>query len=117
MGQQTVVNKLEGLSSDDWAISSLVFAELQFGLEKGALRADSANALQLFLDFVPVAKFDREAAARAAWVRAELERQGRPAGAVDELIAGHAIALGATLVTNNTKHFEQVPGLKLESWL
>jgi tRNA(fMet)-specific endonuclease VapC len=117
MGQPIVVSMLEGLNSDDWAISSLVFAELQFGLEKGALRADSANALQLFLDFVPVAKFDREAAARAAWVRAELERQGRPAGAVDELIAGHSLALGATLVTNNTRHFEQVPGLRLESWL
>ena len=51
-----------------------------------------------------------------AEIRLELERIGRPAGAND-LIAAHARALDLTLVTNNTREFERVPGLRLEDWL
>jgi tRNA(fMet)-specific endonuclease VapC len=50
-------------------------------------------------------------------VRFDLERIGKAAGAVDQLIAGHAISLGLVLVTDNLKHFKNVPGLKLENWL
>jgi predicted nucleic acid-binding protein len=49
-------------------------------------------------------------------VRFELEEQGRPSGAVDQMIAGHARRLRATLVTGNTAHFRNVQGLALENW-
>lgn len=117
MGEPSVFNRLERLELEDWAISSIVFAELQFGLEKGQLRPTSAEGLERFLAFAPVANFDRSAAAKAAWVRAELERLGKPAGAIDQLIAGQALDLGVTLVTRNTRHFKDVPELKLESWI
>lgn len=117
MGEPGVFSRLEGLELDDWAISSIVFAELQFGLEKGQLRPSSAEGLKRFLAFAPVAPFDRSAAAKSAWVRAELKRLGKPSGAIDQLLAGQALDLGATLVTRNTRHFKDVPGLKLESWL
>lgn len=116
MGEPKAVKKLEALVVEQWAISSIVFAELQFGLEKGRLKTSSVDALRRFLAFAPVASFDRSAAERAAWVRANLELSGKPAGAIDQLIAGHALDLGATLVTRNTRHFEHVPGLKLDSW-
>lgn len=61
--------------------------------------------------------FDREAAIEAAKISTYLKSIGRPSGLADELIAGHAVSLGMTLVTNNVKHFEGVPGLKVESWL
>jgi predicted nucleic acid-binding protein len=41
----------------------------------------------------------------------------RPIGAMDQMIAAHAIALGLTLVTNNTRHFSRLePGLTIENW-
>ena len=60
---------------------------------------------------------DGKGAAQAAKVSNALKQIGRPIGTTDELIAGHALSLNATLVTNNLKHFQRVPGLKVEGWL
>ena len=49
-------------------------------------------------------------------VRAELERRGTPIGPLDTLIAGHALSLGATLITNNVRAFRRVRGLKVADW-
>ena len=49
-------------------------------------------------------------------MRAWLAAQGTPIGPYDSLIAAHAHALGVTLVTNHTREFERVPGLKVENW-
>ncbi|MBU0990827.1 MAG: VapC toxin family PIN domain ribonuclease, partial [Proteobacteria bacterium] len=49
-------------------------------------------------------------------IREGLQKQGTPIGAMDLLIAAHAIFLDAVLVTNNTREFERVPGLKIENW-
>jgi tRNA(fMet)-specific endonuclease VapC len=116
MGHPTVFARLDSLDRDSWLISSLVLAELQFGLEKNQLRPRSRESLALFLKAAPIASFDSNAAREAAMVRAELEARGTPSGAVDQLIAGHARALGAILVTSNTKHFEGVHGLRVEDW-
>lgn len=116
MGNPRVLERLGSLDRDAWAISSLVYAELQFGLEKGKLSTRSHTALEKFLLAAPMVPFDRGAAREAAVVRFELEVQGRPSGAVDQFIAGHARHLRATLVTGNTAHFERVAGLVLENW-
>jgi tRNA(fMet)-specific endonuclease VapC len=50
-------------------------------------------------------------------IRAELEAAGQPIGSNDLLIAAHACALGLTLVTNNTREFARIRGLKVENWL
>jgi tRNA(fMet)-specific endonuclease VapC len=50
-------------------------------------------------------------------LRAELERKGTPIGALDTLIAAHALSLQATLVTNNLSEFLRVPGLQLDNWV
>ena len=56
------------------------------------------------------------AAQRYGELRAHLERQGTPIGPLDQQIAAHALALGITLVTNNLREFDRVPGLRLENW-
>jgi tRNA(fMet)-specific endonuclease VapC len=116
MGNPRVLERLGALDRDAWAMSSLVYAELQFGLDKGKLSTRSHTALEKFLLAAPLVPFDRGAAREAALVRFELEAQGRPSGAVDHFIAGHARYLEATLVTGNTAHFERVRGLVLENW-
>jgi tRNA(fMet)-specific endonuclease VapC len=116
MGNPRVLSRVRDCDPDSWAISALVYAELQFGLEKGQLITRSREALEKFLHFAPMVPFDGDAARQAAIVRAELERVGRPSGQVDYFIAGHARSLGATLVTGNTRHFEAIGGLRLENW-
>jgi tRNA(fMet)-specific endonuclease VapC len=60
--------------------------------------------------------FDEASAEQAARARAQLERQGRPIGTIDTLIAGIALAHQLTLVTRNTREFERVQGLRVENW-
>jgi len=60
--------------------------------------------------------FDGAAADRFALVTAALARREAPIGAFDTLLAAHALSLGLTVVTNNTKHFSRVPGLTIENW-
>jgi len=97
-------------------ISSITETELR----KGALLKGSAQllaALEQFFDLVEIADFDSEAAKQAARVLVSLRNLRKPNGDLDSLIAGHALALDAVLVTNNTRHFENVPGLVLDNWV
>ena len=116
-GRPEVFTRLDGIARDSWAISSLVYAELAFGLAKGAMSPRSLTALGMFLLGAQVVPFDTEAARRAADVRAHQQKQGRSSGAIDQLIAGHALSLNLTLVTGNTKHFSDIPGLVIDNWV
>ncbi|MBC7838732.1 MAG: type II toxin-antitoxin system VapC family toxin [Nitrospiraceae bacterium] len=74
------------------------------------------NRLAQFLSPLEVASSDREAAAATyGRLRATLEQKGTPIGSMDLLIAAHALSLAVRLVTNNTREFRRVPGLRLES--
>ncbi len=98
------------------AISSITAAELLFGVAKSG-SARNRSALDKFLLPLEVLPFDTPAADRYGVVRTDLERRGLPIGALDTLIAAHALRLGAVLVTNNQREFERVEGLTLENWL
>jgi tRNA(fMet)-specific endonuclease VapC len=64
-----------------------------------------------------VLPFSAKAAAHFGQIRAELERVGSPCGAYDMMIAAHARSEGLTLVTNNVREFERMPGLRLDNWV
>lgn len=101
----------------DVAISTITLFELEYGVEKSQYRQRSQDALAKFLLPLNLLALDRSAAADAAVIRAELERKGVPIGPYDLLIAGLARSQSMTLVTNNTKEFERVDGLRLENWV
>ena len=73
-------------------------------------------ALAEFLAPLEILSYDDLAARRYGDLRADLERQGTPLGALDMLIAGHALSVECRLVTNNESEFRRVPGLKVENW-
>ena len=98
-------------------LSSIVLAELAFGVSKSKHADKNYAALEVFLADLEVVAFDELAAWRYGSIRATLERKGTPIGALDLQIAAHALELGATLVTNNTAEFSRVEGLKLENWI
>ena len=97
-------------------ISSITLAELAFGAAKSQQPERNRAALEEFVLPLQVAPFDEAAAKVYGAVRAELERRGAPIGALDTLIAAHALSLGATLVSHNTKEFSRVAGLRLADW-
>lgn len=74
-------------------------------------------ALEHFLKPFDILKFDTKASAHYGKLRAELEKKGNVIGGLDMSIAAHAISCNMTLVTNNTKEFERVDGLRLENWV
>jgi tRNA(fMet)-specific endonuclease VapC len=73
--------------------------------------------LEHFSLVIKVIPFDAGAAQRAGELRQYLREKGTPIGDMDILIAGHALALDAVVVTNNVREFERAPGLKMENWL
>lgn len=111
-----VFERFAGLRIGEIAISSITGAELAFGVAKsGSLR--NQQALDKFLAPLAILPFDEAAMRRYGVLRSDLERRGTPIGALDLLIAAHALAVGATLVSNNLREFERVNGLPLENWL
>ncbi len=108
--------KFSGISEDAVCISSLTFAELMHGIEKSERKAKNMRVLLAFLKNIPIISFDSSAAAMYGNVMARLELKGNKIGPIDTLIAGHALSENLTLVTNNTREFERVEGLKVEDW-
>ena len=111
-----VFERFASLSFGDVGLSAISGAELRFGVAKSG-SARNQQALDKFLAPLEIVPFDEVAMGYYGTLRAGLERRGTPIGALDTLIAAHALALGATLVTNNLREFERVPGLVLENWV
>lgn len=97
------------------AISSVTAAELAFGVEKsGSVR--NRQILEKFFAPLEILPFDSACIWHYATVRSHLQQQGQVIGALDMMIAAHALTVNSTLVTNNTREFERVIGLNLENW-
>lgn len=96
--------------------SIIVACELRYGVAKKK-SLELSRRLQSVLSAIEVANFEPPADIAYAQHRAKLESSGTPIGANDLLIAAHALALGATLVTDNEREFSRIPGLKVENWL
>jgi tRNA(fMet)-specific endonuclease VapC len=111
---ELLLNK--ALASQSVAISVLTRAELRYG-QAGMTPEDKRRGLiDRFLPRLPNLKWTEVAADRYGDIKAAHKRAGTLIGEIDTQIAAHAITEGLTLVTHNTRHFELVPGLKLEDW-
>ena len=97
-------------------VSSITTAELAFGVTKSGSARNRA-ALEKFLAPLEIVPFSADAIWRYAQVRTDLERAGTPIGALDTLIAAHALLLDVTLVSNNLREFQRVSGLRCENWI
>lgn len=102
---------------NDIGLSAITVAELEYGAHhSGDYEQESVAVRKILMPFVCY-EFDATACAESyGRVRHALEVSGKTIGAMDLLIAAHALALQATLVTNDTAHFSRVPGLKCANW-
>lgn len=103
------------LNTETIGISAITGAELHFGVAKSASTRNQ-QALDKFLIPLKILPFDQQAMQHYGQLRSELEKSGTPIGPLDTLIAAHALALDAILVSNNTREFKRVPNLRLENW-
>ncbi len=114
----TLAERLAGVADQYQAISALTVFEVYYG----AYRIDNPDRfIQIFesrvLPVVSVIPFDDNAARIAGRIRATREKIGRPIAMGDLQIAATALAAGCILVTGNTRHFTDIPGLDQENWL
>jgi len=99
----------------DVVMSSITYAELEYGVTVAANRARERRNLAALIEDIPVVPFD--AAAGAAYGPIREATRERKKDHLDKLIAAHAAALGVVLVTNNERDSAGYPGVKLENWL
>jgi tRNA(fMet)-specific endonuclease VapC len=113
---EQVLKKLAKLESTDIAISTITLSELIYGAEKSQHKEKNLEAITGFLVPIDVLPWDEGAARSAGQIRAVLEKHGKVIGPYDLQIAGQALSLNLTLVTNNEKEFSRIKGLKIENW-
>jgi len=111
-----VLEVFRSLNIGDICISSITYAELQYGVEKSQYREKNQLALLNFIAPIEILPFSDKAAAYYGEIRANLEREGKVIGAYDLLIAAHAVSENLTLVTNNIGEFGRIENLQLENW-
>jgi len=98
-------------------ISSITLAELLHGVEKSSFVEKNLKNVEDFISRLDVLEYGNKAASHYGEIRADLERKGTIIGVNDLHIAGHARSEGLVIVTNNTKEFKRVSGLRLENWV
>ncbi len=113
---EQVFYRLQQHDPSEICISSITYAELIYGIEKSKAIDKNRLALTLLLANIEIIDFDTAAAESYGKIRADLEKHGTPIGSLDMMIAGHALSLDYTVVTNNIKEFGRVQNLKLENW-
>ena len=116
-GHPEVRRRLETTPLVALRLSAIVAGELEFGAEKSAYGERNRARLAELRQRLLWVGIDADTTRHYARIRALLEKQGTPIGANDLWIAAHALTLGVTLVSNNTREFDRVPRLKLQNWM
>ena len=114
--QGKAARRIARAGDDNICTSIIVAAELRYGCAKsGSIRL--LKAVEGLLGEIAVLPFDVPADTDYGRIRRELDAAGKPIGGNDLLIAAHAQAIGATVVTANTEEFKRIRGLNVENWL
>jgi len=111
-----VARRFARLAAGTVGMSLITYGELRYGAEKSVRGAEALATLEQLVELIPVLELSAVAGEAYGTLRTHLERLGTPIGNNDLWIAAHALALGVTLVSNNTREFERVPKLKLQNW-
>ena len=114
---EQIIKRFEKLSPGDVCLSVVTVSELYAGVEKSAFPERNREALEQFLLPFDIFGYGIEEAKIYGQIRAALEKLGTPIGAYDLMIAAHCLCRCFTLITNNSREFERVPGLIIENWL
>jgi tRNA(fMet)-specific endonuclease VapC len=113
---EQVLKHLKEHTHSEICISAITYAELMHGVEKSEFVERNRLALTLFLAQIDILPFDTAAAEAYGRIQAQLQKKGSVIGTLDTMIAAHALSLGYTVVTNNTREFKRVVNLEVVNW-
>jgi len=116
-GNKKIADCFKKAGAEKLAITTSVLAELYFGAYNSAKAKENLDKIELFKREIEIFSDSEDSAKVFGQLKAELRRIGKPTQDFDLLIAAIAISRGFTIATGNTRHFENVPGLKLKNWL
>jgi tRNA(fMet)-specific endonuclease VapC len=112
----SVTAQFKAHAPQDLFVSALVAGELAYGVELSSRIESKRKNLDAFLSMLQIVPWDEQAMWHFGQQKARLKKAGTKIGEIDLLIGCQALALGAIMVTNNTREFERIEGLKLENW-
>jgi tRNA(fMet)-specific endonuclease VapC len=118
-GDESVRARLERQPRTDVLLCQPVVAEIEYGparLPRSARRTRLQARFDLFLQELVRVTWSDDVSRAFGRIKAELERRGTRLEDLDVAVGAHAVALGATLVTDNVDHMRRISGLKLENW-
>ncbi|MFH0977207.1 MAG: type II toxin-antitoxin system VapC family toxin [Spirochaetota bacterium] len=113
---ELILNRIKKEIHKGIFISALTIAELEYGVENSSRIEENRVALLKFLSIFNILAFDDLDPIAYGKLKSKLKRTGNIIGPIDMLLAAQAISRGLILVTNNTKEFSRIEGLKIEDW-
>ena len=114
---EKIISQFKRLSPSKIILPSITVAELFYGAEKSKAKKKNWAIVENFVSTFKIVPFDEKSCEIYARIRASLEKSGVPVGPMDLLIASISLSNNSILVTNNTKEFRRIKGLKLENWV
>jgi len=112
-----IIDKIASISSDNLVTSCFNLAELLFGAYNSEYVDKNLERVRYIENTIEILPFNRKAIDSFAVIKADLKKQGKLIDDFDILISAVALSNDMILVTNNEKHFERIPNLKIENWL
>ena len=115
-GEKNIANKIANLASKALYTSAINQAELFYGAYNSKHVRSNIDLLERFLTFIEILPFNEKSANIYGKTKSALNKEGKLIADMDLCIASVAMAHNLILVTNNSKHFDRIEGLKLENW-
>lgn len=112
-----LLERIQAVPLRQQAMSVVTYAELLYGVQVSAKRKANQEAVDALVRHLVILDWTQDAAKSYATIRAAMKKKGAVIGANDLMIAAHAVSVEAVVVTNNTKDFSRVAGLKIENWM
>lgn len=116
-GNKSIISQFLNIDPDDLATTRINYVELLFGAYNSQRVKQNLTRIKSFLAELPILEFDQQASEWFARQKADLKKQGSLIADMDLMIASICLASESTLVTNNTRHFTRIHGLRLANWV
>ena len=116
-GNPTVRERFLAIGWEQVCICVMTVAELYFGAYNSSRVVDNLARAEAFVQLLPTVTLTDATLKKYAELKATLRKAGQPVADFDLMIASVAIATDLILVTNNTRHYNRLPDLRLENWV